>query len=163
MQNQPAEFKLVPTTGAKSLLKPPKGLPPRAPQPRSRTNSFGVSVKGPRSPTATPPPQLPAFQQFQPQNDGKNLGIQHLSSSRGPIIDLGSLDRALNERIAEEQGEDGSGTKQGVTEFNDGEMPKKDGSPMLPEHLWDAAYRDKQEDGQGADSQNFDSEDDDAG
>ena len=70
------------------------------------------------------------------------------------------MNRALNERIAEEQGEDGSPAKQEVTEFNDGEMPKKDGSPMLPEHLWDAAFRAKQTDGQGADSENFDSEDD---
>ena len=93
--------------------------------------------------------------------------MQQLSTSRGPLIDLGSLNRALDEKIIREQdGEDGSPEHEPgeVNEFNTSEGGAPTKSPDLPAHLHDPYFQ-KQNDGQGADSRDFDnaSEDNDDG
>ena len=95
--------------------------------------------------------------------------MQQLSSSRGNLLDMGTLDRALQRRIEEEQnGEDGTPPAGKVNEFNANEEPRNGQSPELPYHLQDPQMRDKKNQNQGADSRDFsksegESEDDDNG
>ena len=58
---------------------------------------------------------------------------------------MGTLDRALQRRIEEEQnGEDGTPPAEKVNEFNANEEPRNDQSPELPLHLQDPMMRKKQ-------------------
>ena len=69
--------------------------------------------------------------------------MQQLSTSRGPLIDLNSLNKALDEKVIREQdGEDGSpdpGPGE-VNEFNIGENGPPSKSPELPLHLQDPYF-----------------------
>ena len=77
-----------------------KGKPPVPPQQRGRSNSLGFSIKGGqiKSPGSHHEQKPTAFQQYPPQSQGENTQMQQLSSSRGNLLDMATLNRALDQK-----------------------------------------------------------------